>query len=195
MLRIISDLLHQSPGLKGRQIAKELKLDKSQVNSFLHKNQDTFVKNSDHEWYLIQTQHVEIDFATGWIDAKDFEAAIGKLVYHKDISKVTFRFGAECKFLLIALARFLALANQLIANGKDVLIDTTACPNTHSFFSRNGFFDYLSQSVTCLPDRPVLSAAKEGANKQVISSQADSLIKISRIWADFFPANTSNQPI
>ncbi|PPW79019.1 ABC transporter [Escherichia coli] len=36
---------------------------------------------------------------------------------------------------------------------------------------------------------------KEGANKQVISSQVDSLIKISRIWADFFPANTSNQPI
>ena len=40
-----------------------------------------------------------------------------------------------------------------------------------------------------------LAAIKEGANKQVISSQADSLIKISRIWADFFPANTSNQPI
>ena len=37
--------------------------------------------------------------------------------------------------------------------------------------------------------------SREGANKQVISSQADSLIKISRIWADFFPANTSNQPI
>ena len=42
-------------------------------------------------------------------------------------------------------------------------------------------------TVCCFP--------KEGANKQVISSQADSLIKISRIWADFFPANTSNQPI
>ncbi len=40
-----------------------------------------------------------------------------------------------------------------------------------------------------------LDYVKEGANKQVISSQADSLIKISRIWADFFPANTSNQPI
>ena len=37
--------------------------------------------------------------------------------------------------------------------------------------------------------------SREGANKQVMSSQADSLIKISRIWADFFPANTSNQPI
>ncbi|WP_227653291.1 hypothetical protein, partial [Klebsiella pneumoniae] len=41
--------------------------------------------------------------------------------------------------------------------------------------------------------RTSVGAAKEGANKQVISSQADSLIKISRIWADFFPANTSNQ--
>ena len=40
-----------------------------------------------------------------------------------------------------------------------------------------------------------ISGSREGANKQVISSQADSLIKISRIWADFFPANTSNQPI
>ncbi|MEJ6258736.1 hypothetical protein PV079_21250 [Klebsiella pneumoniae] len=42
-------------------------------------------------------------------------------------------------------------------------------------------------------NEPVI--VREGANKQVISSQADSLIKISRIWADFFPANTSNQPI
>ena len=41
----------------------------------------------------------------------------------------------------------------------------------------------------------VAGFVREGANKQVISSQADSLIKISRIWADFFPANTSNQPI
>lgn len=47
-----------------------------------------------------------------------------------------------------------------------------------------------------LPSVPSLvEYFKEGANKQVISSQADSLIKISRIWADFFPANTSNQPI
>ena len=42
---------------------------------------------------------------------------------------------------------------------------------------------------------PPVVVTREGANKQVISSQADSLIKISRIWADFFPANTSNQPI
>ncbi|MFQ0795132.1 hypothetical protein ACH7ED_30170, partial [Klebsiella pneumoniae] len=35
----------------------------------------------------------------------------------------------------------------------------------------------------------VEKSVRESANKQVISSQADSLIKISRIWADFFPAN------
>jgi hypothetical protein len=46
-----------------------------------------------------------------------------------------------------------------------------------------------------IPDLWVSSSfTKEGANKQVISSQADSLIKISRICR-FFPANTSNQPI
>ena len=175
LLRAISDLLHHSPGMKGRQIAKELGLDKSQVNSFLHKNQDTFVKNSNHEWCLVRTQHVDIDFATGWIDAKAFEAAISKLAYQKDINKVTFRFGVECKFLLIALARFLALANQLIASGKDVVIDTTACPNTHSFFSRNGFFDYLSQSATCLPDRPLLSAAK------TYRDNSDTLVELGEI--------------
>ncbi len=52
----------------------------------------------------------------------------------------------------------------------------------------------LSISIICVVIRFVY-VAREGANKQVISSQADSLIKISRIWADFFPANTSNQPI
>ena len=48
---------------------------------------------------------------------------------------------------------------------------------------------------TIKPVEEKAATAKEGANKQVISSQADSLIKISRIWADFFPANTSNQPV
>ena len=52
-----------------------------------------------------------------------------------------------------------------------------------------------SKEITALGDYPENTTTMEGANKQVISSQADSLIKISRIWADFFPANTSNQPI
>ncbi len=37
-----------------------------------------------------------------------------------------------------------------------------------------------------------LLGTRESANKQVISSQAGSLIKISRIRADCSPVNTSN---
>ena len=49
------------------------------------------------------------------------------------------------------------------------------------------FDSYYSSNSTGNGD--VTGKVREGANKQVISSQADSLIKISRIWADFFPAN------
>ncbi len=58
------------------------------------------------------------------------------------------------------------------------------------------FMNKLTSDMTELQSMNITEDnIREGANKQVISSQADSLIKISRIWADFFPANTSNQPI
>ncbi len=70
---------------------------------------------------------------------------------------------------------------------------------TKCFFRRENL---MASLLFCIVSYGLLStwlylvhSIKEGANKQVISSQADSLIKISRIWADFFPANTSNQPI
>ncbi|PXH20475.1 AraC family transcriptional regulator, partial [Klebsiella pneumoniae] len=44
---------------------------------------------------------------------------------------------------------------------------------------------YAAVFVQCVCSAKKRHYAKEGANKQVISSQADSLIKISRIWADF----------
>ncbi|AUV29336.1 hypothetical protein C3411_28080 [Citrobacter freundii complex sp. CFNIH5] len=56
-------------------------------------------------------------------------------------------------------------------------------------------WDALRMNMMISYQELVRTFLREGANKQVISSQADSLIKISRIWADFFPANTSNQPI
>ena len=59
--------------------------------------------------------------------------------------------------------------------------------------SRKTIHNYMK--INKITETNKIYCSKEGANKQVISSQADSLIKISRIWADFFPANTSNQPI
>ncbi|BBQ91652.1 hypothetical protein WP3W18E06_47800 [Raoultella ornithinolytica] len=61
--------------------------------------------------------------------------------------------------------------------------------------SKNREFELSFAPVSWMTQDHFEDALREGANKQVISSQADSLIKISRIWADFFPANTSNQPI
>ncbi|WP_220384007.1 relaxosome protein TraM, partial [Klebsiella pneumoniae] len=56
--------------------------------------------------------------------------------------------------------------------------------------------DEVAEKINAIVEKRKAEGAREkdvreGANKQVISSQADSLIKISRIWADFFPANTS----
>ncbi|MGA6918259.1 helix-turn-helix domain-containing protein, partial [Klebsiella quasipneumoniae] len=48
---------------------------------------------------------------------------------------------------------------------------------------KHGSFRQAARALNLSP--PALTSAMEGANKQVISSQADSLIKISRIWADF----------
>jgi hypothetical protein len=48
-------------------------------------------------------------------------------------------------------------------------------------------WDALRMNMMISYQELVRTFPKEGANKQVISSQADSLIKISRIWADFFP--------
>ncbi|NJD84089.1 hypothetical protein EXY08_27025 [Klebsiella pneumoniae] len=78
----------------------------------------------------------------------------------------------------IAISMLLLLSLRVIAGdpgGISLLVKALPSANDYKYVL-DGFF-------------------REGANKQVISSQADSLIKISRIWADFFPANTSNQPI
>ena len=90
---------------------------------------------------------------------------------------------------LILLGSFSVSAAELTLQ-YDQQQQTTTIPDHHRLadayakLKLPADIDWLSALIT-----------KEGANKQVISSQADSLIKISRIWADFFPANTSNQPI
>ncbi|WP_236874505.1 hypothetical protein [Citrobacter portucalensis] len=78
--------------------------------------------------------------------------------------------------------------------------DITYGTPTSSVKDLNEWLDSQSEHIEIINIETLMnislgSRIKEGANKQVISSQADSLIKISRIWADFFPANTSNQPI
>ncbi len=91
-----------------------------------------------------------------------------------------------------------AVQPRLSMGNTTVTADNNVEKNVASFAANAGTF--LSSQPDSDATRNFITGmatakAKEGANKQVISSQADSLIKISRIWADFFPANTSNQPI
>ncbi|KLV78307.1 hypothetical protein SK39_03002 [Citrobacter sp. BIDMC107] len=73
--------------------------------------------------------------------------------------------------------------------------DTISCFHNQEPGAISRFLNALKATLSASEERRMRDGTREGANKQVISSQADSLIKISRIWADFFPANTSNQPI
>ncbi|WP_077128937.1 fimbria/pilus periplasmic chaperone, partial [Shigella sonnei] len=75
-----------------------------------------------------------------------------------------------------------------------ITVPFTATPPVSRIDAKRGqTIKLMYTASTSLPkDRESVFWFKEGANKQVISSQADSLIKISRIWADFFPVNTSN---
>ncbi|XFT90611.1 transposase [Klebsiella pneumoniae] len=73
-------------------------------------------------------------------------------------------------------------ANKLISMGHNVKL---MAPQFVKPYVKTNKHDAADAEAIC----EAVTRPKEGANKQVISSQADSLIKISRIWADFFPAN------
>ncbi len=98
---------------------------------------------------------------------------------------------------------FTVVTNALLASQKEYYSDLVALVDLgHSFVvideHQHRNLKPNTEPVNILLSNNFIRINKnirEGANKQVISSQVDSLIKISRIWADFFPANTSNQPI
>ncbi len=93
--------------------------------------------------------------------------------------------------LLLAL-----LTSTSFAAGKNVNVEFRKGHSSAQYSGEIKGYDYDTYTFYAKKGQKVhVSISKEGANKQVISSQVDSLIKISRIWADFFPANTSNQPI
>lgn len=172
MLDDIKALLKIKPGLKGRQIAKKIGEDRKAVNSFLSKNLDSFEKDDDHCWTLKQVSITKIEFPSKWVDEHAFEESLKPLNVDSidSLKEIHFIFPEDCKFLLIAIARFLALANQLKDGGYNITIDMGECRNTLNFFSRNGFFDYLYDKVKTIPARPKSSLAKryQGNSKAML---------------------------
>lgn len=170
MLEKIKTILERQPGQKAKAIADQLRLDKTEVNRVLHFNKDLFVQDDAFEWSL---RALRVDLGSErWLDANSFENALltaGSPLDSKEC-RVTFVIGEGCKPLLEALARLLAICNQLVSSGKSVSLDFSASKSTLSYLNRIGFIDLLLEHVQILPKRPKRSTAAtyEGNNDGVV---------------------------
>jgi hypothetical protein len=155
----IIDLLTETPGLKGKEIAKKLRddknlsVDKKAVNSFLYHDKSGIFIERKNEWFLIDdTAVIQFD-KTGWITTADFESLLseGGNIWSESIKTVKFNF-CDCSLLLGAIARLLALVNQLGSLGKQVTLDFTKCTQSFSYLCRVGLFEIINETVTVFPD-------------------------------------------
>mgnify|MGYP003671306049 CR=1 FL=1 len=158
----IERLLRETPGLKGRQIAKKLGVDKREINSYLSKQEGLFYKDENYCWFIAGDGVIEVKL-TGktWIDGLSLDKAIGNAGFPLESSchSILFIVPEGCKILLEAAARLLAISNQSIYRGKAVTIDFNDCQDTLSYFNRMGFFDLLSDEVIIKPSRPTFPSS------------------------------------
>lgn len=180
----IKEVLRDSPGLTGKQIAKTLGVrDKSALNKFLYANSEGLKQDDDWKWYLADDHYVlDLVAPASWIGEDDFEdclTAAGCLL-SSHANKCTLYFPENCKILLIAGARVIALANQAASRGKAVELDFRKCPGTKHYLDRLGFFEHLSNSVSVLPARPVDSKARR------YRGNSENLVEIASINLDTF---------
>lgn len=177
----IKDILRESPGLTGKQIAKKLGgVDKSALNKFLYANSDG-LKQDDWKWFIADEYVLDLSVQS-WIGADNFEEQLSDTgcLLSSSANKCVMRFPEDCKILLIAGARIIALTNQAAFSGKDVELDFNKCPSTKHYLDRLGFFDHLNSNVTVLPERPTGSKAKQ------YRGNSENLVEIASIHLDNF---------
>lgn len=158
----IEKLLREQPGLKGKDIAKKIGKERRDVNSFLHKNSDRFFQSENYGWSLISPSTFYVRFAQDqWMDCYSFENSLlsAGSPLDNEFDSVVFVIPKNCKILLDAAARFLALCNQLAHKGSEVTVDFSDCSSTLKYFDRIGFIDHLDENVKLLPQRPSVSRA------------------------------------
>jgi transcriptional regulator with XRE-family HTH domain len=171
----IQDQLMRNPGQKAREIAARLGTDRSTVNQILHGHKDLFVQDPKEFTWSLAGLRVDLE-GHRWLDSAAFEDAIlaAGSPLRSAIRRVTFVVGEECKILLEALARLLAISNQLATSGSVVSIDFSTSRRTLAYLNRIGFIDLLDDRVHILPKRPQRSAAAayEGNNDGVVELRA-----------------------
>lgn len=171
MLNKIHAILEQTPGLKAKDIAAQLCKDKTEINRILYAQKDIFVQDPvAFTWTLAE---VRVDLGSNcWLTAEAFEGALlsAGVPLGTTSRPVRFVVGDECKIMLDALARLLALSNQLAGAARSVSIDFNTSKKTLSYLNRIGFVRLLCNDVRVLPRRPRYSAADayEGNNDGVV---------------------------
>lgn len=163
MKQKIKKILSMTPGLKGRQIANKLGLDKHDVNSYLSKQDGCFIKDENHCWFIAEDDSLEIQLeGETWIDGISLDRAVSNAGSPLDTTcnAIHFIVPKGCKIFLEAAARLIAYSNQSIYIGKHVEIHFNDCQDTLSYFNRVGFFEMLHKDVEVKPGRPSSSSAE-----------------------------------
>lgn len=175
MLKIVRDFVSQNSGLKARTIATRLGLDRSLVSALLHAHKDTFQQDESSCWSLLAPVELRVEFGVEgktWLAGKDVEKLLSKTGSPLDApcQRVVFSLKKGSRMMLEALARLLALSNQLAYAGKAVVLDFTGSPSTATYLDRLGFFDHLNVSIDVLPKRALRGRSKEfrGNNDGVV---------------------------
>jgi len=177
MLEKIKEVLTETPGLTGREIARKIGGAKKEVNSYLASHNEGLVKRG-WKWFIAEgnVKVLELPGET-WITDSLFEAAFaetGCFLSSQDCSLII-RFPLKCKVLLIAGARIIALANQCALAKRDITLDFERCSKTKDYLDRLGFFDHLLPDVKVVPERPEDSRAKR------YSGNSDNLVEVASI--------------
>lgn len=160
MQRRISLLLNEHPGLKGREIASKLGLDRKEVNRLLDANKGFYQQDNSYCWSLNLDSEFLVDFSTdinsAWIKDRHLERVLMSVGSPLELPhrKVRIFIGDGKRIFLCAIAKILALANQLAIENRSVELDFSGNVGTLSYLSRAAFISRLHKNVTVLPYRP-----------------------------------------
>ncbi len=145
----------------------------------MHSHPDDFTQDDSYRWSLVPPSEVEIEFEPDkWVDCESFEICIKRYGSPLDLecASVVFVVPEECKILLNAAARLLALCNQLVSKRKTVTIDFSDFPSTLDYFNRIGFLDHLDNRVGVLPERPPVSKAT------IYKDNSDAVVEFGKVF-------------
>jgi len=190
MLNEIKQILLETPGLKGREIAKRIGVPRKEVNSFLSKHIGEFTKNNSHCWSIANTNELRVEFEGGkWVNASSFEKSLvdAGSPLESEQTEVLFVLPNKCSMLLDAATKLLALCNQLAWQGKEVTIDFRESEDTLSYLDRIDFLKHLNASVGVSPCKPLISRA------DLFEANSDSVVEFGEINPNYLDESIPKQ--